>query len=194
MGKIIRVRYLTQSECMPAVETQQKGRPSRSWMDSWNAKRDWSLRIFDPSIHTLEFSRQAANVSQPIYQTQNLAMSFVGRIIALFSLLLITASATPNAQPRLRDAGEREKLNGKYVPEWGQCQFVGRAYLCDKGLYCAVRNDYYGQCVKAVADPWNQCAGQTWKVSCTKDCDCVYKNPYYSQCVPKSSQTAKGTV
>lgn len=109
----------------------------------------------------------------------------LARAAALISLVFAASEAAPDSHLHLRISEGEDKMYNRYVAEWGQCQYIDKAYSCQAGLICAVQNQYYGQCVKAVADKWGQCGGKNWQGSCVSGSTCVYQNDYYSQCVPK---------
>ncbi|KAG6579746.1 Cell surface glycoprotein 1 [Phytophthora cinnamomi] len=66
----------------------------------------------------------------------------------------------------------------------GQCKWIDKQEECEYGLECVVSNDWYGQCLKSVADTWGQCGGYGWTLPCKAGDKCEKKDDWYSQCIP----------
>ena len=90
------------------------------------------------------------------------------------------------------------------VGEWGQCggmNYQGST-VCDAGLVCVKKDDWYSQCLKAATSQaplsagtvaeWGQCGGANYQGSttCADGLTCVKIDSWYSQCLRSTSTTS----
>jgi hypothetical protein len=108
-------------------------------------------------------------------------------VLAASALLLQPSDAETESHVHMRVTTSGASL--QKAAEWQQCKWIDKTASCDSGLTCVVQNDYYGQCIKSVANLWGQCGGYGWTGSCVSGAACQKKDDYYSQCVPSTSTT-----
>ncbi|KAE9004848.1 hypothetical protein PR003_g18680 [Phytophthora rubi] len=116
--------------------------------------------------------------------------TFAASAVIAMTLAVTTAGSDSRIHLRMMTS-EIEELSPPVVGEWGQCKWIDKQEECEYGLECVVSNDWYGQCLKSVADTWGQCGGDGWTLPCKAGNKCEKKDDWYSQCVPSPDANTK---